>query len=286
MTDVSIITTCYHGQKYLDRLTECIEKNAFYFDGNIELILVNDSPDEKIVPDTYEKHFKIKVFDNKTNSGIHKSRINGLLKASGKYIKFLDQDDLISRHCISDQHRKLLETRADVLVSNALIEGAGHLEFPRYRTRKDIERTDSLTAYRYLGNQISSPGQCLIKKDSVPDEWIKYPMQTNGADDYFLWLLMMFKGMKFAKDMSPVYKHVYTGENLSDSTEKMLSSIYEMAEYLEKISYIDKKYVKNLVKAREYEAECTSMPLGKRLFHLLKNLDMSLYVQLASLKLI
>ena len=58
---------------------------------DIEVIIINDSPEiEVMLPDI---ELNCTVIKNDTNSGIHRSRVNGLKIAKGNYIQFLDQDD-------------------------------------------------------------------------------------------------------------------------------------------------------------------------------------------------
>ena len=57
---------------------------------------------------------------------------------------------------------------------------------------------NNLTFYLKSHNIIKSPGQCLIKRQCIPVEWQRYIMKTNGADDLFLWILLLEKSYKFA----------------------------------------------------------------------------------------
>ena len=64
--------------------------------------------------------FKIEVINNKVNQGIHQTRINGLKKALGKYILFLDQDDEISDFFIKSQLEHIGD--ADLCIANGIME--------------------------------------------------------------------------------------------------------------------------------------------------------------------
>ena len=57
-------------------------------------------------------------------------------------------------------------------------------------------------------------------------------MSLNGADDYFLWLLMLSSGIHFDYLDLPLYIHKYTGTNLSADTTVTDESIFEFLEYL------------------------------------------------------
>ena len=84
--DISIITPIYNGNKYLNSYLKMIE-DATSIISDVEVIWVNDSPN---VPLEYDKelakNIDLQIIENEKNSGIHKSRVNGLTKAKGEYI--------------------------------------------------------------------------------------------------------------------------------------------------------------------------------------------------------
>jgi hypothetical protein len=93
-----------------------------------------------------------------------------------------------------------------------------------------------------IRNLIASPGHCLIRRDALPAEWLENPMHVNGADDYFLWMLLFDQGARFALNERPVYIHRNSVEgNLSFDLEKMLFSCREMVDLLGCASYSKKK---------------------------------------------
>lgn len=92
---VSIIVPVYNVEKYLKECIESIINQSF---SNLEIILVDDgSTDESgnICDDFLNKDKRIKVF-HKTNGGLSDARNYGINNSSGKYITFVDSDDLIS----------------------------------------------------------------------------------------------------------------------------------------------------------------------------------------------
>lgn len=77
--DVSVIIPIYKGNGYIESLLNKIEKNYQESQKEIEVIFVNDYPDEEIIING-QYDFKIEVINNKVNQGIHQTRINGLKK--------------------------------------------------------------------------------------------------------------------------------------------------------------------------------------------------------------
>ncbi len=231
---ISIITPIYEGNQYLNGYLKNISLAAEEFiksrENSVEVILVNDSPWE--VPEydgSLVRGFRLKVIENSRNFGIHKSRINGYWESTGDYILFLDQDDLLT----SVSLRALAKSigRADIALGNGTFE--------KKKVTEDIFANgfsqDFATkpfVYKWIRDFIVSPGQCLIKKSSIPEYWLKHPLKNNGTDDYFLWLLMFNAGAVMVSCREMVYVHKYTGTNYSLDDDKMFLSTREMLHLL------------------------------------------------------
>ena len=89
---VSIIMPAYNSEKYIKDSIESIFKQTY---SNWELIVVDDCSTDKTVE--IIKSFndnRIKLFINETNSGAAISRNKALREATGRWIAFLDSDDI------------------------------------------------------------------------------------------------------------------------------------------------------------------------------------------------
>jgi len=92
---VSILTTVYNREKYLAACIESVLASSYQ---DWELIIVDDvSTDTSVaIAKSYEKKdTRIKVYVNETNLGDYPNRNKAASYANGKYIKYLDADDLI-----------------------------------------------------------------------------------------------------------------------------------------------------------------------------------------------
>jgi len=98
---VSVVIPVYNVEKYIEETVSSVLNQTHK---NIELIIVNDgSNDNTFVQLTQlkEKDSRIAVI-NKPNSGVCDSRNRGLEKANGKFITFLDADDVWEPNFIED----------------------------------------------------------------------------------------------------------------------------------------------------------------------------------------
>jgi len=95
---VSILTTVYNREKYIAACIESVLASTYQ---DWELIIVDDvSTDTSLaIAKSYEKKdSRIKVYINEKNLGDYPNRNKAASCAKGKYIKYLDADDIIYPH--------------------------------------------------------------------------------------------------------------------------------------------------------------------------------------------
>ena len=247
---VSVITPFYEGDKYMDAYVDCMLKNAEALRGaghELEVILVNDSPWKTLAtPGGDNSANPIRVITNEKNSGIHFSRVQGLLAATGDYVMFLDQDDLLAEDALLLLLKEAYKNDAEVTVANALLEQSDGQCLTWYRNDYHKSLVGDIETYLTVGIQIISPGQCLIKKSAVPAFWCVNILGKNGADDYFLWLLLLAEGARFGYLDKALYTHKYTGDNISADTTVTDDSCYEFMEILSGYDDFPEEYVFDL----------------------------------------
>ncbi|WP_337967939.1 glycosyltransferase family 2 protein [uncultured Flavobacterium sp.] len=91
---VSIIIPTYNTEKFIGLTLQSVQNQSYQ---NWEAILVDDASTDKtveIIKDFAEKDNRIKLFQLAKNSGNGGARNIALEKATGKYIAYLDADDL------------------------------------------------------------------------------------------------------------------------------------------------------------------------------------------------
>ena len=90
---ITIIIPAYNSEKFI---LKCI--NSIPRDKRIEIIIIDDFS-KKILKNqiNFEKFINIKIFRNKYNLGPGLSRNFGMEYSKGKYILFLDSDDILNK---------------------------------------------------------------------------------------------------------------------------------------------------------------------------------------------
>lgn len=100
---VSVIIPVYNSEKFIKETIKTVQNQTYK---NYELIVVNDCSTDnskKIIEEEIKKDNKIKLINLKENSGVAIARNTGIDNAKGKYIAFLDADDLWEKEKLEKQ---------------------------------------------------------------------------------------------------------------------------------------------------------------------------------------
>ena len=92
---ISVIVPVYNVKNYLEKCLDSIINQTYK---NLEIILINDGSTDGSLDICYmyeKKDNRIKVY-NQENHGLSYTRNRGIELARGKYIGFVDSDDVIS----------------------------------------------------------------------------------------------------------------------------------------------------------------------------------------------
>lgn len=235
MKKVSVIIPIYKGNRYISKLLHMLEDNWKFanqlYNVEIEAILVNDYPVERLkLEEGLPENISCLLIENEQNRGIHFSRIEGVRQSKGDYILFLDQDDEISPIYIKAQLEALGD--CDVIICN----GKNHSRLI-YANEEELHKVVDCEEYKKGRNRISSPGQVLLRREIIPTEWLDNVVNRNGADDYFLWILLFYQGCRVVIQDKILYWHVTSDNNTSSDISEMDKSVFEVAEKLRYLGY-------------------------------------------------
>lgn len=233
---ISVIVPLYKGNKYCNRILRMIDKNAqynqFYEQCKIEVLFVNDYPEEPVQYSYVPKHIQVNCFEQQQNQGIHGSRVVGIQHSKGEFIYMLDQDDVIQDNFLHSQWSKLTESKVDYICCNGWIS---RFRLIYSRNREEVEeRLNSLRLHLTQGQCIASPGQVLFRREKIPKEWLEHIQRKNGADDWMLWILALKNKCTFYYNPEILYYHTPERSDDSVSCDAMNDSVREMQEILEK----------------------------------------------------
>lgn len=126
---VSVLMTAYNREKYIAEAIESVLASTYT---NFELIIVDDCSKDKTVEiaKNYElKDRRIKVYVNEVNLGDYPNRNKAASYAIGKYLKYLDSDDLLYRYSL-EAFVYFMEDCPDVAFGVSSLHGSTEKPFP------------------------------------------------------------------------------------------------------------------------------------------------------------
>ena len=112
---ISVIVPCYNVEKFIDDCFKSLENQTYQ---NIEVIFVNDGSTDKTLDKIKafcENKKKFRYID-KPNGGLSSARNAGIAEAQGKFIYFLDSDDIIKPNTLQALRENLKITKSDCSV--------------------------------------------------------------------------------------------------------------------------------------------------------------------------
>jgi glycosyltransferase involved in cell wall biosynthesis len=115
MKRLSIIVPIYNVEKYVERCLRSLEDQDIPKD-EYEIICVNDgsSDNSQAVVKRLQEEFENIILINQENQGVSRARNNGIDKACGKYLLFIDPDDYVEINRFSDILQKTDEQEAQI----------------------------------------------------------------------------------------------------------------------------------------------------------------------------
>ena len=116
---ISVIVPVYNVKDYV---CDCIDSILGQTFCNYEVIVINDQSTDggfDIVKERYEGRPEIVLLENEKNVGLGETRNVGVRAARGKYIYFMDSDDMILENTLETLYSIAEEKQADVVHMNS-----------------------------------------------------------------------------------------------------------------------------------------------------------------------
>lgn len=186
---VSIITPTYNSSKFIEDTVKSVQEQTY---DNWELLITDDCSTDNtfsILERLANKDDRIKIYRLAKNSGPAVARNNSIEKAKGKYLAFLDSDDLWFDFHLKNSIESIDETNVGFIFasykrSNEALEFV-HTDFivPEKASYTDILKSNSiscLTAFIDI-EQLGKKYMPLIKKRQDMGLWLAYLKETPFA---------------------------------------------------------------------------------------------------------
>lgn len=137
---VSVVIPVYNVERYLG---ECLESVFVQTLSDIEILCIDDnSTDESLsILKQYQKSDnRIQIIELAQNKGLSYVRNVGMENSKGKYIYFLDSDDMIEKNALEILFRRAERDRLDVIFFDAKIKYEDKEFIKKFETYVDVHR--------------------------------------------------------------------------------------------------------------------------------------------------
>ncbi|PWM77833.1 MAG: glycosyl transferase [Phascolarctobacterium sp.] len=233
---VSIITPAYNAEKYIAETIESVLAQTY---SNWEMLIVNDCSTDntaKIVQSYADKDKRIKLINLTENSGAAIARNTAIQNAKGRYIAFLDSDDLWKKEKLQKQLKFMQQNGYAFTFHDFIMFNDGTLK----EDGKLIKTSRCVNYIELLkGN---NTGGCLavcIDKEIVD----KIFMPNEHHEDYICWLNILRKYNIQGYGLNEVLGYYRVGKK-SVSSNKIKSAVWTWNVYrkVQKLSILQSIY--------------------------------------------
>ena len=168
----SIIIAVYNAEKYLDETIQSILSQSFKFN-KVQVILVDDGSTDGSMDicnryvERYPENF---IYLYQKNQGQSVARNNGLNHVEGRFVNFLDSDDLLETNALKDvyQHFKSWGSKIDVISIPRFTFGRVSEPLKFYDKYMESRVVDILKEYDFPQVSVSAS---FIRTSSIEDKF-------------------------------------------------------------------------------------------------------------------
>ena len=249
---ISIIVPVYNVEMYIEQLVTNIQLQKY---SNFEVIFVDDGSTDKslsLLKEASQLDARFKVY-HKENTGTGASRNFGTKLATGKYLYYMDPDDIMDADLLYENVQIAEKNKSDVVVfgfdtvnSDGLV-----LESKKYDSLTQCLQGHSVSSHfeeLYQEFFFHALWHKLFRRDFIINNEIISPTWSNSQDRGFMVKVGSFNpNITFNQTNKTYYKYVQMRKN--SSTDKYKKNLMEISIQLVKL--IEKLVTDNHIELNE-----------------------------------
>lgn len=228
---VSVIIPIYNSEKYIEETIESVLNQTYT---NFEIIIVDDCSSDKsgIIARQYkEVHSNIKYVLQEKNEGVAVARNKGISIAKGRYIAFLDSDDIWDINKLSKQLEFMDKKNAKLsFTAIEMIDENGNL-------LKEKREVKEIIDYNFLLKNTMIPTSSVIVDRSISGEF-NMTLRRSGQD-YSTWLKLLRDGDLAYGINEALVKYRIRNNSLSSKKLKSIRQVWDIQTKDENINKIN-----------------------------------------------
>lgn len=272
MVKYSFIVPVYNVEKYLEKCLDSLVNQTYK---DFEIIVINDGSkdnSEKILDFYKNKYSFIRVIKQK-NQGLSVARNNGVKKAKGEYIIFVDSDDYVDKNMLEviDSNIETLDIlRFQMILEDEHEKIIDVYEEKAFKKCSGREALKHITKYHYV-----EPACCYVfnKKFYTVNKFSFKPGVYH--EDFGLIPYVISKAKNVAAISTPLYHYIQRSGSIMNNSDynKTIKKVYDMFEQYKDIKKLVKKERKDYLLS--YLANCVIVKAKE-----LKKNDQKTYIKI------
>lgn len=215
---ISVIVPCYNVEEYIKKGLDSLINQTLK---DIEIILINDGSKDKTIDilKEYDKKDKRIVIIDKKNEGVSKARNDGLEKATGEYIAFMDSDDWFELDALEKMYNKAKDNDFDIVACDTYAIYPDRKQYIKSAI-KDNQTNKKLMidAYAVIWNKI-------YKKEILKN--IKFNTSLTFCEDVLFLYQIYERVNKIGSINEPLYNYLQRQNSLTYTYDKKLYQLIE-----------------------------------------------------------
>ena len=226
--DISVIVPVFNLEDYIEKTIRSIQRQRF--NGSIEIVIVDDGSTDNslsIVQRISEIDQQVKIISQK-NSGVSAARNVGLEAACGKYVLFVDGDDILCEDAV-EKLVNGLEKHEDAIISCGDLKRIDSQDdqIPSTGNAAEFANSDQIIARILAGQYEVSACAKLFVRDKIAGIRFVEGKRINEDKCFFVQYLIRNHGIVVTLNDYVYGYYVRTG-SASNSlfSEKTLDMIY------------------------------------------------------------
>lgn len=251
---VSIITPSWNSEKYIKKTIESVQKQTYT---NWEMIIVDDGSSDKTVEivETFSKEdSRVKIIRQAVNAGAAKARNRSLSEATGRYISYLDADDIWKPTKIEKQVEFMkIHNCGFSCASYEVINDEGRA------LNKEVHMLPSVDYVGFLTNNLLQTVGIMVDTSIIDKKYLVMP-DIRRRQDAATWLQVLKAGYKCYGIDEVLAEYRRAKNSLSSNKVKAVKGVWSLYRDIEKLSlpfscYCFVRYVFMAVWKRMYRSK-------------------------------
>lgn len=258
---VSVLMTAYNREKYIAEAIESVLSSTYT---NFELIIVDDYSKDKTeeIARYYEaKDSRVKVYLNEKNLGDYPNRNRAASYAKGKYLKYVDSDDMIYPFGL-EQLVYYMEQFPNAGYGLCSLNPNINNKFPLLLSSFDAY------SYHYLGPGLfhKAPLSAIIRKKAF--DLVGGFIEERMVGDFEMWHKLSLKNLVVLMPQGIVWYRSHDSQEMNDY-EKFRHRYREISNKYLALSNLPSEKIKKIKKKRENNIKAKIIRKIKRLYKII-----------------